>query len=93
MLTHPRDGAPAGWYKVGVIATEPSDSKNPYSVPRSLIPEKYGKAQETKGKAKESVGRSRGKLKTERKGTADVAKGKAKQGTAKAKRTVKKATK
>ena len=48
MLTHPRQGAPPGWYKVGVISTEPSDPKNPYSEPRSLIPEKFGKAEETK---------------------------------------------
>lgn len=43
ITTHPREGAPAGWYKVGVLATEPSDAKNPYSLPRSLIPEEYGK--------------------------------------------------
>jgi hypothetical protein len=42
MVTHPNDGAPAGWYKVAVIATEPSDTKNPYSTPRSLIPQKFG---------------------------------------------------
>ncbi len=44
VATHPRDGAPPGWYKVTVISTEPSDPKNPYSEPRHLIPEKYGKA-------------------------------------------------
>jgi hypothetical protein len=41
ILTHPREGAPLGWYKVGVVVTEPSDPSNPYSVPRSLIPEKF----------------------------------------------------
>jgi hypothetical protein len=39
--THPHPGAPAGWYKVAVIATEPSDPKNPYSLPRSLIPQRF----------------------------------------------------
>lgn len=48
MLTHPREGAPPGWYKVGVIAMEPSDPKNPYSDQRSLIPERFGKADESK---------------------------------------------
>ena len=43
ITTHPRDGAPPGWYKVGVVVTEPSDPKNPYSLPRSLIPETFGK--------------------------------------------------
>ena len=42
VFTHPRPGAPPGWYKVTVIATEPSDPKNPYSLPRSLIPAKIG---------------------------------------------------
>jgi hypothetical protein len=43
VFTHPHPGAPPGWYKVTVIATEPSDPRNPYSLPRSLIPEKFGK--------------------------------------------------
>jgi hypothetical protein len=47
VTTHPRDGAPPGWYKVGVVVTEPSDPKNPYSVPRSLIPEKFNNAEES----------------------------------------------
>lgn len=47
LKTHPRDGAPAGWYKVAVVSTEPSDPKNPYSVPRSLIPEKFGNPEES----------------------------------------------
>jgi hypothetical protein len=48
IVTHPHEGAPPGWYKVAVIATEPSDPKNPYSVPRSLIPEKFGKPDESR---------------------------------------------
>lgn len=47
IITHPREGAPAGWYKVAVVSTEPSDPKNPYSVPRSLIPERFGKVEES----------------------------------------------
>jgi hypothetical protein len=47
ITTHPRDGAPRGWYKVAVISTEPSDPKNPYSDPRWLIPEKFGKPGES----------------------------------------------
>jgi hypothetical protein len=48
IATHPRDGAPKGWYKVGVVVTQPSDPKNPYSEPRSLIPVKFGKPAESK---------------------------------------------
>ena len=48
IFTHPHTGAPPGWYKVSVIATEPSDPKNPYSLPRSLIPEKFGKPDESR---------------------------------------------
>jgi hypothetical protein len=48
LISHPHEGAPPGWYKVAVIATEPSDPKNPYSVPRSLIPEKFGKPDESR---------------------------------------------
>ena len=48
IVTHPYDGAPEGWYKVGVVVTQPSDSKNPYSEPRSLIPVKFGKPAESK---------------------------------------------
>jgi hypothetical protein len=48
VFTHPHRGAPPGWYKVAVIATEPSDPKNPYSLPRSLIPEKFGKPDESR---------------------------------------------
>jgi hypothetical protein len=41
IVTHPHEGAPPGWYKVAVIATELIDSKNPYSLPRSSIEEKF----------------------------------------------------
>jgi hypothetical protein len=47
IITHPNEGAPPGWYKVAVVVTEPSDPKNPYSPPRSLIPEKFGKPDES----------------------------------------------
>ncbi len=47
VTTHPRPGAPTGWYKVGVIATEPSDPKNPYAPPRPLIEEKFGRPDES----------------------------------------------
>jgi hypothetical protein len=48
ITTHPHEGAPPGWYKVAIIATEPSDPKNPYSLPRSLIPEKFAKPDESR---------------------------------------------
>jgi hypothetical protein len=47
IVTHPRAGAPPGWYKVTVIATEPSDPKNPYSLPRSLIAHKFANPDES----------------------------------------------
>jgi hypothetical protein len=47
IITHPNRGAPAGWYKVAVIATQPSNPKDPYSLPRSVIPEKFGKPDES----------------------------------------------
>lgn len=34
-------GAPPGWYKVGIIATEAGDPQNPYAVRQSLLPAKY----------------------------------------------------
>jgi hypothetical protein len=34
-------GAPPGWYKVSVIATEPFDPAKPYVIPKTLIPLKY----------------------------------------------------
>ncbi len=47
VVTHPQEGAPPGWYKVTVSVTEPSDPKNPYSLPRYLIPEKFSKPDES----------------------------------------------
>jgi hypothetical protein len=36
------DGAAPGWYKVGVIAVlQSTDRKNPYALPKSLIPSIY----------------------------------------------------
>jgi hypothetical protein len=34
-------GAPPGWYKVTVQSSVPSDPKNPYSLPRSLVARQY----------------------------------------------------
>jgi hypothetical protein len=46
--THPREGAPPGWYKISVIAMEQTqDADNPYAIPKSLIPEKFGKPDES----------------------------------------------
>jgi hypothetical protein len=47
IVTHPHAGAPPGWYKVAVIATGPSDPKNPYSLPDSLIAQKFAKPDES----------------------------------------------
>jgi hypothetical protein len=47
VVTHPQEGAPPGWYKVAVSVTELSDPKNPYSLPRNLIPEKFSKPDES----------------------------------------------
>jgi hypothetical protein len=47
ITTHPNVGAPPGWYKVGVVATEPTDPKDFYSPRRSVIPEKFGKPDES----------------------------------------------
>jgi len=42
LLTAQKEGAAPGWYKVGVIATrQPTDPKNPYALPQSLIPTIY----------------------------------------------------
>jgi hypothetical protein len=34
-------GAPPGWYRVTVIATEPFDPAKPYVIPKTLIPLRY----------------------------------------------------
>jgi hypothetical protein len=42
LLTAQQEGAAPGWYKVGVIAArQPADPKNPYALPRALIPLTY----------------------------------------------------
>jgi hypothetical protein len=41
ITTAHQSGAAPGWYKVGVIATEAADPKNPYAIRKSLIPAKY----------------------------------------------------
>jgi hypothetical protein len=40
VLTGPREGAPAGWYKVTIEASNPPDEKNPYFT-EWLADEKY----------------------------------------------------
>jgi hypothetical protein len=48
MTTHPRDGAPTGWYNVAVISLEqPKDPSNPYARPKSLIPDRFGNVEES----------------------------------------------
>jgi hypothetical protein len=52
VVTNGKDGAPTGWYKVIVTATEPrsADEKGPRNHrpgPRSLLPAKYGQAATT----------------------------------------------
>jgi hypothetical protein len=42
-----KDGAPAGWYKVTITSNVPSDPKNEYSVPKSLINPAYSKVETT----------------------------------------------
>lgn len=42
LKTAQSDGAVPGWYKIGIIASQPSvDPKNPYAYPKSLIPRIY----------------------------------------------------
>lgn len=47
LVTLDKEGAPLGRYKVLVQSVEPSNPNDPYSIPRSLIPEAYNKAEET----------------------------------------------
>jgi len=44
VTTAGRPGAPPGWYKVAVIATQPPNPNKPYAVTGSLLPRKYGDA-------------------------------------------------
>jgi hypothetical protein len=36
-----KPGAPTGWYKVVVVANEPTNPKDPYSIPRPLVNRKW----------------------------------------------------
>jgi len=52
LLTKGRKGAPPGWYRVAVTATElgsdkPTGPRHRRPVPRSLVPSKYGQASTT----------------------------------------------
>jgi hypothetical protein len=47
LVTFDKEGAPLGKYKVLVRSVVPSNPNDPYSIPQSLIPEKYNKAEET----------------------------------------------
>ncbi len=47
LTTQDKAGAPVGWYKVVVRSTAPSNPNDPYSLPKSLIPEKYASADTT----------------------------------------------
>ena len=47
MFTNHKPGAPAGWYKVIVIATEPIDPKDPYAPRKSFVDGKYNGEQTT----------------------------------------------
>jgi hypothetical protein len=54
LYTAGKEGAPPGWYKVVVVATEPLDPKNPYAPPRSFLHSRYNSA-ETSGLAVQVV--------------------------------------
>jgi hypothetical protein len=41
LITANQVGAPPGWYKVGVRATEPRDSKWKYAVPKEILPPQF----------------------------------------------------
>jgi hypothetical protein len=41
------EGAPPGWYYVGVVSTAEPDPQNISAVPKSFIPRKYGMATES----------------------------------------------
>jgi hypothetical protein len=53
LRTGQKDGAAPGWYKVAIVAAQPStDPNNPYALPKSLIPTIYNDP-ETSGLARE----------------------------------------
>jgi hypothetical protein len=41
LFTRQKEGAPPGWYKVGVVAQGPANPADPYSAQKSLIAERY----------------------------------------------------
>jgi hypothetical protein len=41
LVTGKKEGAPLGWYKVAVQASEPIDPKNIRAAPKSLVSKKY----------------------------------------------------
>ena len=41
LYTTAKEGAPLGWYQVGVVANGPANEKDPYAAPKSLIPARY----------------------------------------------------
>jgi hypothetical protein len=43
LFTGPKEGAPLGWYNIGVVAQE-LNAADPYAAPKSLIPAKYADA-------------------------------------------------
>ena len=54
LYTREKPGAPAGWYKVGVVAEGPASATDPYAPRTSLIAQKYNDP-ETSGLAIEVV--------------------------------------
>ena len=54
LFTRQKEGAPPGWYKVGVVAQGPANPADPYSPQKSLIAERYNNA-ESSGVAVEVV--------------------------------------
>jgi hypothetical protein len=47
LTTIGQPGAPAGWYKVLVLAQDPSSSSNPYAVPKYIVPTEYTTVERT----------------------------------------------
>jgi hypothetical protein len=54
LYTKEKPGAPAGWYKVGVVAEGPASATDPYAPRKSLVAQKYNDP-ETSGLAVEVV--------------------------------------
>jgi hypothetical protein len=48
LYTAGKEGAPLGWYKIAIIASDPIDPKNPYALTKSHVKAKYNVA-ETSG--------------------------------------------